>query len=194
MHPLKHSVSISLESSVIPPIHFIGGIHGVGKTTFAAAMSVATGLICQSAGALIKSHRNSTQGVTKQVKNVQQNQNLLLDAIKALHLTAPVLLDGHFCLLTKDGSITAIPFETFADLNLKSIVVVTDSPAKIKQRLAERDGTHYDADLLARFQSREIAWAEEIGARLHIPFATFSSNQVQQASEHLHQAGHHPNP
>jgi adenylate kinase len=181
-------VPLASVNSKIPPVHFIGGIHGVGKTTFAAAISNTTGLQCQSAGTLIKCHRNTTQGESKQVKNVQRNQNLLLEAIEALHLTAPLLLDGHFCLLTNDNSITQIPFDTFADLNLKSITVVTDAPENIRRRLAERDGTNYDSDLLRRFQSSELAWAEEIGHRLQIPTAAFSCDEMLQANEHIQRA------
>lgn len=113
-------MQLNPEAFEVPPIHFIGGVHGVGKTTFASSVSDATGILCKSAGALIKSHRDSTQGAAKQVKNVPQNQNLLLESIAALHMSSSLLLDGHFCLLTKDNAVTRIPFDTFANLNLKS--------------------------------------------------------------------------
>lgn len=169
------------EPPFLPEILFLGGIHGVGKTTFAATLGRELGMRCESAGRLIREHRNSTQGAEKKVLDVEGNQNLLFDALFALSLAEPILLDGHFCLLGEGDSINTIPLETFRDLRLRIVLVIHDSPSLIHQRLQERDGRGFSEELLERLQDAEIRQARLIAETLNIPFGTFRTSELTEA-------------
>ena len=80
------------------------------------------------------------------------------------------VLDGHFCLLDKDGEVKRVPFETFRAINPSGIVVLTDSPSLIVKRLSERDNTKYTTSLIDSFQKEEIEYAKEVASILSIPF------------------------
>src|SRR5262249_1164106 len=95
---------------------FVGGIHGVGKTTYCEKLSSDLNLKHYSASDLIKEVKR-TNSVHKNVKNIPQNQDILLDAIdKCFYENKWYILDGHFCLLNEQGSISPIPFATFQSI------------------------------------------------------------------------------
>lgn len=144
-------------------IIFIGGIHGVGKTTLSKKISEELSFKHYSASELIARLRSENMAIDKRVNNVAENQNLLLEAIKKyLNAEEYYLLDGHFCLLNSFGKITRIGTDTFRDLGLNSIMVLVDEEAEILKRLTARDNIQYDLTLLKEFQKEEISYAKEI--------------------------------
>ena len=86
------------------------------------------------------------------------------------------LLDGHFCLLNKDGKIVKIQIETFFELSPKAIVVLSDSTEAIIDRLKDRDGIKYDKNLIKNFQNEELRYSNEISHKLSIPYMVYNKN------------------
>ena len=111
---------------------------------------------------------NSTD---KSVKNINNNQELLLRAIeKYVQPTKPTLLDGHCCLLNSDHEVERIPIETFVGIDPCSVIVLYDEISSIVERISGRDGVSYDAKFLSSFQDEEIKYTREITECLRVPY------------------------
>lgn len=99
---------------------FLGGIHGVGKSTLASHLATALDGETISASQLIGEARqgNLTWDSEKRVKAISENQALLIAAFKDRIWSASVIiLDGHFTLKNADGEIDRISLEVFQALH-----------------------------------------------------------------------------
>lgn len=153
-------------------INFIGGIHGVGKTTFCKLLTEKIGYLHYSASSLIKEYKNLEKD--KKVDKVNENQDILITAIKnTFNIQNNYILDGHFCLLDTKNQIIEVPFSTFETLNLKKIIVLKDSSCNIHEKLLKRDKINYDIDLIENFQDKELSYSKKIANLLNIPYKVF---------------------
>jgi len=158
-------------------IIFVGGIHGVGKTTFCNNLSSLVNAEIFSASELIAKINKQGFNREKRVSNYPESQKLLLIAInKFLHPKKLYILDGHFCLLNINNKIVKIPVDTFQKLKPICIVLLYDSPKNILSRLKERDSVHWDLGLLEDFQNQEIEYSREIANTLDIPYIKITPN------------------
>lgn len=159
---------------------FVGGIHGVGKTTFCKCFYKRFNINTYSASRLIEQKRNEQFSKDKKISNISSNQNVLIDALTELKISEQhYLLDGHFCLINKHGEVSRIPEETFFDLSPKGIILLIDSVEKIFGRLKQRDKFSFTVNFLERFQNEELKYSKEIANMLNIPYL------VHNSSEHL---------
>lgn len=102
-------------------IIFIGGVHGVGKSTFVNSVKAkcpsVEGISCST----IMKWKNPAH---KKVENVEENQNKLLTNLPYfIDLDKNYLLDGHFCLLTEKNTIERVPIEVFENINPDMIIL-----------------------------------------------------------------------
>lgn len=152
---------------------FIGGIHGVGKTTTCKRLANALGAVHLQAGKLISKHLEK-QPKTKIVKNVDKNQGYLLFELEALSdLKKPLILDGHFTLLN-NNTIRKIPKKIFLKMKPSLVIVLTDAPARIAARLKKRDKLFYDIALLRKMQALEREHARSVADTLRVDYLEFS--------------------
>lgn len=159
-------------------IIFIGGIHGVGKTTFCQKVLQKINIQHYSASHLIKSiDKELIYNKNKKVIDIDNNQNKLIIAInKYIEETKTSLLDGHFCLLNRAYEIKEIPINTFIAMRPKAIIVLYDKIDNIKNKNSERDGILYNDKLLLSFQNRELGYSEKIAKKLDIPYKKINVN------------------
>ncbi|MBD2096231.1 AAA family ATPase [Trichocoleus sp. FACHB-591] len=159
---------------------FVGGVHGVGKTTFCKALKAQLDVQHFSASDLIAREKKEQYFQDKRVQNIDENQDVLVTALnKYLKDETWYLLDGHFCLLSKDGEITKIPDSTYEGINPCAIILLFDRPENIYDRLSERDNITYDLALLHSFQEQEIDYAKYISNKLGIPYRMCDSAQTK---------------
>lgn len=152
-------------------IIFVGGVHGVGKTTLCKNIESRFNIEHFSASNLIAREKTEEHFRNKRVENIAGNQDILVEAInKYLNNENTYLIDGHFCLLNKDNKITEIPYSTFEGICPSAIIVLVDEPENIYTRLSSRDGVKHDLALLRSFQEQEIYNAEYIRDKLNIPY------------------------
>lgn len=162
-------------------IIFVGGIHGTGKTVFAQEICAITSLDHRSASSLIGAYKN------KQVKNVPQNQEILIQAIQSeLKKSVNYLMDGHFCLLNSDNEVEEIHLGVFRQIGLAGIFILHADIALIKKRLKDRDQKEYSCDLLAGFQKAELAHGTQVAQSLNLPLRIVSSTHDFNLPEHVH--------
>lgn len=148
---------------MIKNIVFMGGIHGVGKTLFSEAICRDSGLVHITASSLIGSFKKS-----KRTKNIPGNQEILVEAVNGLDSTIKYLLDGHFCLLDRDGRIQIIEVNVFKKLHLMAIIVLQEKVETIQDRLFKRDNCSYTLEFLNDFQEKELEQAKQVSDSLNI--------------------------
>jgi adenylate kinase len=163
-------------------IIFVAGVHGVGKTTLCNDLATKFNVEHFSASDLIAKEKKEERLCSKQVENIDGNQDHLVVAINKYCNNANwCLLDGHFCLLNKENAITKIPYSTYEGIAPSAILVLVDKPENIFSRLNLRDGVKYDLDLLRSLQEQEILYAEYVRNQLCIPCLT--SNPIDNKNE-----------
>lgn len=152
-------------------IIFVGGIHGVGKTTLCKSLCTEFNIKHYSASELISEVRQINFHTNKQTDNIETNQDALITAINEfLDFNTYYLLDGHFCLLTQDEKVSRIPVSLFSAISPMSIILLHDDPKKINTRLMGRDREKYNIDLLVSLQEEETIYSEYIANHLNIPY------------------------
>lgn len=151
-------------------IAFIGGIHGVGKSTICRDLCDSLKIKYLSASEVIKWSELNEDFKDKKVANIPLTQNLLIDGLyKRIEKEKFYLLDGHYCLLNKENAITKIPYETFEKIRPNSLhLIVNDNISEIKSRIETRDKRIYDLKLLEDMQNMEISYAQELSIKLGI--------------------------
>lgn len=85
------------------------------------------------------------------------------------------LLDGHFCLLTENGTIERVPLDVFETINPDMILLIEGKPTIICQRLLQRDSVLYSIELLSSFLQEERNYAKEVAESLGIPIKICNS-------------------
>lgn len=153
-------------------IHFIGGIHGVGKSTICRKICAVTNLTYLSASALLRWAEINPDPRDKKVINISMTQMRLIDALeRAIRPNTSYLLDGHYCLLDGEGKITPITQEVFIQINPASLGVIIGDIATVSRRLEQRDGKKYEQTLLREMQRAETDHARRMCLLLGLPLS-----------------------
>ncbi len=150
---------------------FVGGVHGVGKGTHCQLFSERTGVQWFTASSLIKTEGQSAIALgTKAVVDPVGNQDLLLRSVRRVLAANPtILLDGHFTILNSQNCIVPVDVEVFDQLKLQGIVVLTDGPSRICDRLRQRDECVWAVADVSLHQKAEIAHAQVVATKLAVP-------------------------
>ncbi|WP_339273424.1 ATP-binding protein [Paenibacillus sp. FSL W8-0426] len=151
-------------------IVFVGGIHGVGKTCLCKEISKEFDTPHFSASDLIRKQKEEEARSVKNVTDVKGNQDALIMAINKFVTDILVfLLDGHFCIINKEGKVERIPQDTFERMEISCLLVLIDDPEEIQKRLKKRDSRDYSIDLLDKFQTEELEYARQLSETLMLP-------------------------
>lgn len=169
---------------------FLGGVHGVGKSTL-AKLCQGFGIEHLRAGDLIKSAANDARfDDRKYVKDIGGNQSILITALQARTKDGGTyLLDGHFTLFSNQGKVEKIPMDTFAAIKPASMALVVDNPEAIASRINSRDKAGHDAKQLSAMQEQEIEHARAVSTALGIPLTLINSGDEAAFSNWLSSAG-----
>ena len=169
---LKKSNKIIVDNSFI----FIGGIHGVGKTSFCNKIFAPFGYSSISASTLIKIGNGIVQNCkTINEKLIDNNQNILcIGAEDYKKNNYKAVVDGHFCLVTSDGKIQKIEIDVFKRLNPSFFILIEASEAQIRNNIKSRSEMEINYSI-SDFLKAENEYAHEISAKLGIPLYIFNS-------------------
>lgn len=158
-------------------IIFIGGIHGVGKSTMCNELSKKCNMAEYSCGTLIRKVNDKLlRKEDKRVHNINMTQNALIQGVKEFVQESNIILDGHFCLLNDSKSVERIPEYVFEELKPAIIIVLVRDAIEIEKSLLARDNIDYTYDILNAFQQKEILYAKELATKLNIPFCKYDVN------------------
>lgn len=162
-------------------IIFVGGVHGVGKSTRCQQVAQQTGLQWLAASALIKAEKQSAIAEhSKFALDPAGNQELLVRGIRK-HMRSKqerIILDGHFTLLKPDGEIIPIAADVFVELDLDTIVVLQDNPTSICNRLRERDKEDWTITMVSAYQDAEINRAHVVASSLGTPILIIDAHDT----------------
>lgn len=150
-------------------IAFIGGIHGVGKSTICRQICDEVKLEYLSASELIKWKDINEDVQNKKVKNIPATQDrLIIGLANTVQKNKSYLLDGHYCLLNCENEIVNIPLDTFKSINPISLNIILGDINEIRDRLEKRDNRPYDQELLTRMQESELNYARHLSKTLGV--------------------------
>lgn len=159
-------------------IVFLGGVHGVGKTSMCDGASEKYGLKVFSASAIIRAEREyPSEDSRTAVSNLGGNQQALIRGVQRLftHADENYLLDGHFALRTLAGNIEEIDVNVFRSMRVNGLICLVDEPEAISQRLVDRDGGIQDVHAIAQLQAAELSSARLVGSTLGLPLHVVSA-------------------
>jgi len=161
--------------SVSPSMVFVGGVHGVGKSTLCKRSFSPIGYRCVTASSLITAGGQRTNK-EKLVNDAVDNQAVLLEQLRtAKKQYCRLLLDGHFTLINSQGQIEPIEPEIFRTMKLNQLILIKGCSDEISSRLKERDGKKWTSSFLKKFQSEEEAHARYISEEIDIPLQVFDN-------------------
>ncbi len=152
-------------------IIFLGGVHGVGKTSMCDQIPEEFGLKVISASTIIRAEReHPSPDLRTAVSNVGGNQGLLIRGVQRLVMDAPgnYLMDGHFALRTLAGKIEEIDASVFYSMGVNGLVCLVDDPEAIAQRLIARDSADHDVSEIAQLQAAELGSAKSASRTLRL--------------------------
>lgn len=161
---------------------FLGGVHGVGKTSMCDGISERFGLKVVSASAIIRAERaNPSLDSRTAVSNVGGNQGLLIRGVHRLVSDAPgnYVMDGHFALRTLAGNIEGIDANVFHSIGVNGLVCLVDDPDAIARRLAARDGEDYSVDAITQLQAAELGSAASVARKLGLGLSIVQAFDVR---------------
>lgn len=160
-------------------IIFIGGIHGVGKSTICQQICNNIDIEHLCASDVIKWGGSTCETADKRVLDIQQTQDRLVAGLREIVMKDKYyLLDGHYCLINTNDTISQVPQKTFKDIRPILLVVVTADISEIKHRLETRDARLYDYKLLEAMQNKELEYAKNLSMILHIPLEIIYQSDI----------------
>ena len=166
------SNSLSSLLDELPPFLFVGGIHGVGKSTLCDSTFTPAGYHCVTASSLIRLYRTHSDRA-KLVDDIPDNQAALLKQLELEKDTrSHLLLDGHFCLLNGQGIVEPIEIDVFNEMAPSALLLVKCEPEVIAVRLNNRDGKNWSPEMLRDFQAAEANHAVRISEALRVGLTT----------------------
>jgi len=159
---------------------FIGGMHGVGKTTSCTHAAKTLNISHFSASQIIRNNNVSgSSDIEKRVVDLADNQRALIAGVQSILASEhQILLDGHFALQARDG-IEEIPVRVFEMLRITGIVLFTDEPREIANRINQRDAIKYTTEAVAIQQMAEVKHASHVAQKLMIPLVTLKAFDAQ---------------
>lgn len=155
-------------------IIFVGGIHGVGKSTLCKEIAESMPINYYSCSELI-SKKIKIDSVNKKVSNITVNQDILIEAVKEfVPNNIDLLLDGHFCLQNKKGDIEKIPLTTFERLGIGDIIIITNDLNIIVNNLYKRDSKEYKPTFIDEFQRLELEYSYKVSSSINVRHRHFN--------------------
>lgn len=172
------------------PILFVGGVHGVGKSTMCTSLAHEFSAEYWSASELIKTEKATAVAQHgKLVANVNNNQDLLTRAFHKRLLETKarlVILDGHFSLRDTTTTIQTLPPNLFSELGITDFTCIYDDAPAIAARIHERDKQPATANGVSELQEVEMQNAKRVALELRKPLhlvRAFDNAGLKKAAE-----------
>lgn len=161
------------QSSIV----FLGGVHGVGKTTMCEKFFSSSGYYCVTASSLIREYETKSDD-SKKVGDIADNQVKLIRQLNIKKKSHNhILLDGHYCVIDNSKRICQIELDVFQKINPSCLFLLKGSPIKIASRLSSRDSMEWTEEFIEEFQKYEESHAKKVSLKLSIPLHIFYNKE-----------------
>ncbi|WP_372795543.1 AAA family ATPase [Pontiella sp.] len=159
-----------------PSFLFVGGIHGVGKTTICQKAFAPLGYCCMTASSLMASD-GPRPDKNKRVDDVPGNQTALIEQLSVKRQKHNrLLLDGHFTVLNRLSKIEPINISVFQEMNPSGLLLIKGDSKEISVSLSKRDGEKWTISFLKSLQRAEELHARKVAIELNIPLRIVNRN------------------
>lgn len=169
------------------------GVHGVGKGFFLDKVKEnIQDYDIYSASKLIERYQPSTDAGYKKVSNVNNNQDILIKAIKEEKLCnrKDFIIDGHLCIFNAMGDVEPIPEYFLIDAEITGIVLLQDEPRIICNRINQRDSNKISMRNIEKMQGEEQKYARKLQNKFQIDYVIISHECTgEQFEEELRKIG-----
>lgn len=164
------------------------GVHGVGKGFFLEKVKQNVHQYeIYSASRLIEKYQPSTDAGYKKVKNIGNNQDVLIKALLNEMSTENkrIILDGHLCIFNAYGDVERIPEYFMQEAQITGIVLLQDVPSIICERINQRDENKLNVCDIEKMQKEEELYVMELKEKYGINYIvlTHDCNSEQFAEE-----------
>jgi adenylate kinase len=161
---------------------FISGSYGSGKSTLCKKKTEQSNFVHISASKIITDECNESYENSKSVKDVQNNQDVLIEKISELS-KGNYLLDGHFVIMNNLNTPEVIKIDVFKRLELSGIILVLLQAKELYHRLKGRDSFDYSINQLEVINRLELETARKTSKELSIPLRIIYSkyNEFEKA-------------
>lgn len=166
-------------------IILIAGVYGVGKSTVCRKLSDEMQLNFYSASELIKKEKGSSSwDKSKKTDQIGDNQEFLITAINKIAYK-DFLLDGHFCVINKQGHIENIDLSSIKRISIGAVLLLKEEPEIIALRLLNRDEIAWEKNLISEMQENEIRQAKIFANENSIPFSTVDARNYSDIKKNI---------
>lgn len=158
-------------------LFLLSGVHGVGKGYFLKnILKDDSNYTIFEASSLIRQYKDAEDAGYKMVKDVSDNQKVLLEALikEKKQIKTDIILDGHLCILNKNGEIERIPEEFLLEAPVQGIILLQDAVENIIKRQNLRDGVGLNKQTISRIQEDELRYCEFLKNKLNVPYTVIS--------------------
>jgi len=170
-------------------VAFIGGIHGVGKSTVCRHICDDLKIGHLSASDLLRWMEINEDPKNKKVTDVPATQDRLITGLTfTVRQDKSYVLDGHYCLLNLDNDVVRVPLDTFKFITPVSLNIILGDIDKVKRVLEKRDKKPYNSDLLKKMQDNELAYAKELSKILGATLNTGTQSDFTEILNSLHRS------
>lgn len=154
-------------------LFLLSGVHGVGKGYFLQnILKDDSNYTILEASSLIRQYKDAEDAGYKMVKDVSDNQKVLIEALinEKKKIKTDIILDGHLCIINKNRDIERIPEEFFLKASVQGIILLQDTVESIIKRQNLRDGVGLEKQTISEIQEDEIRYCEIIKNKLNVPY------------------------
>ena len=159
-------------------LFLLSGVHGVGKGYFLEnIIKDDSNYTILGASSLIRQYKDAEDAGYKMVKDVSDNQKVLLKALIAekSQIETDIILDGHLCIINKNGDIERISKEFLIKASVNGIILLQDAVETIIKRQNLRDGVGLEKQTIINIQEDEIKYCEFLKNELNVPYIIIDS-------------------
>ena len=162
----------------------LSGVHGVGKGYWLKKnFENDEKFSVLGASDLIKRYKEPDDAGHKMVKNIAGNQDVLLLALNSERSKTEkdIILDGHICLVNKNGETECIPAAFICESEVSGIILLQDGAEMIIERQQQRDKTSMSQDLIEEIQETERAYCDLLNEKYKVPYKIITNSCSREA-------------
>ena len=159
-------------------LFLLSGVHGVGKGFFLKnVLKDDCNYTISEASRLIRQYKDAEDAGYKMVNDVSDNQKILLEALikEKRRIETDIILDGHLCIINRNGGIEKIPESFFFRVSVQGIILLQDDVDSIIKRQNLRDGVALDKQMISQIQEEEVKYCEVLKNNLKISYSVITN-------------------
>lgn len=160
---------------------FVGGIHGVGKTTACLDAKVEYGFELYQASDLLQRGKKLVSSSVSQNSSFEENQKIILSYflyLRGRKDNLNVVVDGHFALYDICGSIRTVSSDLFKRMKVDHFICIYDEVDSIWERLQMRDGNALSREKLGALQRVEVENAKKVSRDCNVSISCINAKKI----------------